>query len=339
MPRPMRASGPLLDRRRFLAALAAAPLLAQGAEKTVMTVRGPVPATQLGVTLMHEHVIADLRPLPERRLEDYDRDAAIEACYPHLRDVRALGAMTLVEPTPLHIGRDLEALRALSERADIRIVGATGIYGAANQSFIPRYAFEEPAEKLAERYLREIEDGVGPSRIRPGLIKTGVNRETPLPDIERKLVRAAALAGKQSGLTVAAHTGPAAPAREELRILQEAGLPEDRFIWVHAQNEDTHAARIELAKEGIWVELDGISPRSAEKHLDAVKAMADAGQLHRTLLSQDAGWYRPGPEGASKYRDYGFLLHTFVPMLREAGFFAKEIDQLLVDNPARALAG
>lgn len=327
----------MLDRRHFLAACAS-PLLAQAQQPRAMTVRGPVPTAQLGQTLVHEHVITDLRDLAERRLEDYDRDAAVKACFPHVQAVRELGVITIVEPTPLHIGRDLEALRILSERAELQIIGATGIYGAADQRFIPRYALEEPAEKLAEHYLAEIENGVGPNSVKPGIIKTGVNKTAPLPEIERKLVRAAALAGKQSGLAVYAHTGPAAPAREELQIIREAGLPEDRFVWVHAQNEPDHAQRIELAKEGLWVSLDGISPNSAQKHLDAVKALADAGQIHRVLISQDAGWYRPGPEGATKYRGYTFLVEEFVPMLRAAGFFAKEIDQMLVANPARLLA-
>jgi len=327
----------MLDRRLFLA-LCGAGLAAQSTQPQAMTVRGPVPVSQLGRTLMHEHIVTDLRDLADRRLEDYDRDAAVEACYPRLREIRELGVLTMVEPTPLHIGRDLEALRILSERADLHIIGATGIYGAANQRFIPRYAFEEPAEKLAERYLAEIKDGVGPHKIRPGIIKTSVNRATPLPEIERKLVRAAALAGKQSGLPVAAHTGPAAPVLEELTIIREVGLPEDRFLWIHAQNEESHAKRIELAKEGVWVSLDGVSPNSAQKHLDAAKALADAGLIHRVLISQDAGWYRPGPEGASKYRSYAFLIEEFLPMLREAGFFAQEIDQMLVANPAQVLA-
>lgn len=249
----------MLDRRLFLA-LCGAGLAAQSTQPQAMTVRGPVPVSQLGRTLTHEHIVTDLRDLADRRLEDYDRDAAVETCYPRLREIRELGVLTLVEPTPLHIGRDLEALRILSERADLHIIGATGIYGAANQRFIPRYAFEEPAEKLAERYLDEIENGVGPHKIRPGIIKTGVNRDTPLPEIESKLVRAAALAGKQSGLPVAAHTGPAAPVFEELAIIREVGLPEDHFLWIHAQNEDSHAKRIELAKEGVWVSWTVLAP-------------------------------------------------------------------------------
>ncbi|MEZ5366218.1 MAG: hypothetical protein R2748_28745 [Bryobacterales bacterium] len=175
--------------------------------------------------------------------------------------------------------------------------------------------------------------------MRPGLIKTGVNKDAPLPEIERKLVRAAALAGAQSGLTVASHTGPAAPALEELDIIQAAGLAPGRFIWVHAHNERDHALHHRLAKEGVWVEFDGLSERSADWHLECLRSMADAGLLGKALLSQDAGWYRPGAERGSRYRGYTYLLETFAPRLVREGFSQAELDQLLITNPARALAG
>ncbi|MCB1019356.1 MAG: phosphotriesterase [Acidobacteria bacterium] len=324
-----------MTRRAFLSfAVAAA-----AQERAVQTVTGPVAASSLGLTLMHEHVVTDLRDLADRRPEDYDREDAIAVSLPHLAELREAGAATLVEPTPLHIGRDLEALRALSLRTSLRIVGSTGIYGAAEQRFIPDYARKETAERLAERYLREITDGVGPDRVRPGLIKTGVNKGAPLPEIERKLVRAAALAGAQSGLTVASHTGPAAPALEELGIIQAAGLAPERFIWVHAHNERDHALHHRLAKEGVWVEFDGLSERSADWHLACLRSMAEAGLLGKALLSQDAGWYRPGAERGSRYRGYTYLLETFAPRLLRQGFSQAELHQLLIKNPARALAG
>jgi phosphotriesterase-related protein len=260
-------------------------------------------------------------------------------CRPYLEELRKAGARTLVEPTPLHIGRDLEALRRLSLLSGLRIVGSTGIYGAADGRFIPAYARTESAEQLAERYLREIGDGVGPSRVRPGLIKTGVNKATPLPQIERKLVQAAALAGAQSGLTVASHTGPGAPALEQLEIVRAAGLAPERFIWVHAHNEPDHAVRLRLAREGVWVELDGLSARTADWHLECLRSMAAAGLLDKTLLSQDAGWYRPGPERGGRYRGYTYLLEEFAPRLLREGFVQAELDRLLIANPARALAG
>jgi phosphotriesterase-related protein len=308
-------------------------------DRTVQTVTGPVPASALGLTLMHEHVVTDLRDLADRRVEDYDREDALSTCLPYLQALAAAGAAALVEPTPLHIGRDLEALRQLSVNTGLRIVGATGIYGAADQRFIPGYARTEPAERLAERYAQELRNGVGPNDVKPGLIKTGVNKNAPLPEVERKLVRAAALAGAQTGLTVASHTGPGAPALEELQIIQSAGLAPQRFIWVHAQAERDHALHHQLAREGVWVELDGLSERSADWHLECLRSMAEAGLLGKTLLSQDAGWYRPGPQAGSQYRGYTYLLETFVPRLLREGFGQGEVDLLLVRNPALALAG
>ena len=41
---------------------------------TVQTVTGPIPSSRLGVTLMHEHIVTDLRAPEQRRAGDYDRE-------------------------------------------------------------------------------------------------------------------------------------------------------------------------------------------------------------------------------------------------------------------------
>lgn len=306
--------------------------------KSVNTVTGPIPAAQLGVTLMHEHIITDLRAPAERKPGDYDPDEAFLAALPKLRELKQAGCASLVEITPPHIGRDAATLARLARESGLNIVCATGIYGAANQRFIPDYAHSSSAEELAAKYISEIQSGIEGTGVRPGIIKTGVNRDTPLPDIEKKLVRAAALAGKATGLAVASHTGPGAPAIEELEIVIAAGLDPGRFIWVHAQSEKDHALHREAAEAGAWVEFDGVGPQSAGWHVECVRFMADSGLLHRTLVSQDAGWYRPGPEGGSKYRGYALLFEEFLPRLRKSGFGDREIDQLMVKNPEAALA-
>ena len=306
---------------------------------TVQTVTGPIAASQLGVTLMHEHIVTDLRAPVDRRPGDYDRDEAIHVALPHLEALRNAGCRTLVEITPIHIGRDPLALRTLSEKSRLNIVCATGIYGAAKQQFIPGYAHDESAEQLAERYAREFREGIGTTGVKPGIIKTGVNSATPLPQIERKLVQAAALAHQQTGLTVASHTGPGAPALEELEILASMGVAPKSFIWVHAQSEKDHAIHRRVARAGAWVEFDGVGPKSIDWHVDCVQTMAEAGLLHRTLVSQDAGWYRPGEPRGGDYRGYTLLLEEFVAKLSTSGFSDEEMDQLLVKNPAVALTG
>ncbi|MEZ5396349.1 MAG: hypothetical protein R2724_26595 [Bryobacterales bacterium] len=95
--------------------------------------------------------------------------------------------------------------------------------------------------------------------MRPGLIKTGVNKDGAAARDRAQACSRGGARGAQSGLTVASHTGPAAPALEELDIIQAAGLAPGRFIWVHAHNERDHALHHRLAKEGVWVEFDGLS--------------------------------------------------------------------------------
>jgi phosphotriesterase-related protein len=313
---------PIVTRRRFVALLAAA-------RPQIQTVNGPIRPERLGTTLMHEHVIVDFGGTRQ-----YDPEEVFATALPHLRDVRGAGCRTLVEPTPEHIGRDAAILRRLSRASGLQIVCATGIYGAAHHKFIPPFARTETAEQLAARYEAEFRSGIGTTGIRPGIIKTGVN-QAPLAVVERKLVRAAALAAKATGLHVASHTASGAAALEQLDILASTGLPASSFIWVHAQNEKNHDLHLQVARAGAWVEFDGLREASLDWHLECVRTMKQAGLLGRTLVSQDAGWYHVGEPKGGNYRGYTFLFREFLPRL---GFSRPDVDQLLVGNPRAALS-
>jgi phosphotriesterase-related protein len=163
--------------------------------------------------------------------------------------------------------------------------------------------------------------------------------QAPLPEIERKLVRAAALAHRETGLPVASHTASGRAALAQLAIFAEARIPPSAFLWVHAQNEKDHALHLQVARAGAWVSFDGIREKTLEWHLECVRAMNDAGLLQRTLISQDAGWYHVGEPRGGEYRGYTLLFREFLPRLRAAGFTNRQIDQLLIDNPATALSG
>jgi len=325
------------SRRGFLALAPSVAALSQGPRR-VQTVTGAIEASHLGRTLTHEHVIVDFVGAAGWKPGRYDREEAFAAALPHLKELAEAGCRTLVEATPEHIGRDAVLLRRLSEASGVQILTATGIYGAAQQKFIPDFARRESAEQLAARYEREARRGIGETGIRAGLIKTGVNR-APLAEVERKLVRAAALAHLATGLVVASHTGTGAAALEQLEIFAAAGAAPRAFIWVHAQNEKDRAYHLQVARAGAWVEFDGIREAALDWHLECVEHMKKAALLGRTLLSQDAGWYHVGEPQGGNYRGYTLLFREFLPRLKAAGFSDGEIDQLMVENPARALAG
>jgi phosphotriesterase-related protein len=60
--------------------------------------------------------------------------------------------------------------------------------------------------------------------------------------------------------------------------------------------------------------------------------------LARVLVSHDAGWYRPGEPGGGAFRGFDVVHTRFVQALREEGWTAADVAQLLVANPAAAFA-
>ena len=305
----------------------------------VMTVRGWIDASDMGQTLPHEHALVSFQPYAEwaRQPLAYDRDEVVSMVLPRLRRLRELGCRTFVEATPMQLGRDPALLRRLSEESGLHVLTATGNYAARENIFLPPHVHALPAEALARRWIGEWTDGIDGTGIRPGFIKLGFNGR-PLSEVERKLIRAGALAHGETGLTIGAHTGPAVAAHEQLAVLEREGVHPSAWIWIHAQSERDSAQHIAAARRGAWIEFDGIDPRSLEAHASFVTRLRDAGLLDRVLISQDAGWYSVGQPRGHMSRSYEVMFTDFLPALRARGFSATDIDTLLVRNPAKAFS-
>jgi phosphotriesterase-related protein len=256
---------------------------------------------------------------------------------PHLTKLKAAGCNTLVECTPAYLGRDVALLRRLAKASGLHILTNTGFYGAADDKYVPHFAYKESADELALRWAREFEDGIPPDNIRPGIMKIGVD-SGPLSEIDAKLVRAAARCHKRTGLVIASHTGDGVAAMAELEILKEEDVAPSAFIWVHAQNEKDQSLHERAANLGAWVEFDSISPQSIEQHVEQVRHMQHQELLHRVLISQDAGWYHVGEPGGGEFRSYQFIFTDFLPALQKAGLADQDFHALLVKNPADALS-
>ncbi len=160
----------------------------------VMTVNGPIPSSEMGVTMMHEHLQNDCRCwwhppseperqylaegpvrieiLSELRQDPFvnrhnialdDLDLAIE----ELADFAALGGRTIVDPTCRGIGRDPGALRQISARTGLQIVMGAGYYLASS---MPEAVDRKSAEDIADEIVHEALTGVDGTDARIGLI-------------------------------------------------------------------------------------------------------------------------------------------------------------------------
>ncbi|MEK7408680.1 MAG: phosphotriesterase [Acidobacteriota bacterium] len=287
------------------------------------------PPVSDGSILVHEHVLVDFIGADLIQPGRYDSDEVFRIARPKLEEVKQLGCRRLLECTPNYLGRDPGLLARLAEAVGIEIWTNTGIYGAADHKYVPAFARQETAGELARRWIAEARKGI--DGVKPRFIKTGVTR-APLDEIDRKLVRAAAITSRKTGLTIASHTGGGGPAAlEQIEILRAEKVSPSKFVWVHAQNEKDHSFHEQAARAGAWVEFDGIRENSAEWHRDCVRFMAGKHLLGRTLISQDAGWYHVGEPGGGNYRGYSYIYTDFLP-----GLDAEWVRRLVVENPVCA---
>jgi len=304
--------------------------------RLVPTVSGPVGAHRLGPTLMHEHLLVDFIGADRVSPSRYDANQAFGVILPHLAKARAAGCETLVDCTPAYLGRDVRLLMRLSGASGVNILTNTGYYGAAKDKHLPRHAFTESADQLSARWIREFERGIDGTDVKPALMKIGVD-EAPLSDVDAKLVRAAALTARATGLPIASHTSTGAAAMAEIDLLDRGGVPAGAFIWVHAQSERDSTFHTRAARAGAWVEFDGVSDASVDRHVELVRQMKAQGLLERVLVSQDAGWYHVGEPGGGQFRSFDTLFTKFIPALTNAGLTKEDVRRLLVENPRRAL--
>lgn len=350
-----------------------------GTDAAIMTVTGPVPANELGATLPHEHLFIDLScylidppdaslesPIRMETLDDVRRSPYanrencvlddLELAVTEAGEFRDLGGTTIVDVTPAEVGRDPLALRAVSQRTGLWIVTSCGHYIQAAHTGALR---AESEDTIAERFVREIRDGIDDTGIRPGIIGE-IGTGDPITDSELKILRAAAKAHRETGLPITVHVHP--PARrghEVLDVLEAAGADLTRVVLGHCDASLVHpdisfdegvAHHRSLAKRGCFVEYDlcgNAGHFSTDTHswwlpsdrerIHAIASLAESGFLGSVLLSQDVGHKhylrRYGGWG------YGHILRTFPGHLRAVGFTDADVDQITVGNPRRMLSG
>ena len=307
-----------------------------GLQETIMTVKGPVKADDLGFTLSHEHILVDFIGAEKVDKQRYNADDVFATALPFLKEVKQKGCVTFVDCTPAYIGRDVQLLQRLSNASGLNIISTTGYYGAAQEKYLPQHAYSETSEQLAARWIAEWEDGIDGTGIKPGLIKSGVDK-TPLSDVQRKIIDAAAVAHLATGLTIGIHTGNGDAANEQLKILERRSVAPSARIWIHAQNEKDQTYHAEAAQRGSWVSFDGVSPESIDENLRFLQMMKDQKLLSSVLVSQDSGWYHVGEPKGGTYNHYNCIFADFIPALKQKGFTQKEIDTIFITNPAKAL--
>ena len=302
----------------------------------IQDVKGTHPLDSNLIWLAHEHILVDFIGADSIRPHSWNHDSILKEVTPYLEELKDYNVDYFVDATPNFLGRDVLLLEKIATKTGIRIITNTGLYGARNNKYIPKYVEEITAENLAKIWIDEFQNGIDKTAIKPGFIKIGIDNSDPLNSIQQKLVKAAAITNLQTGLTIASHTGKALGLWPQLNILKELGVSPESFIWVHAQEENNTDNYLKAAEMGCWISLDGLA-WDLEKHIQKLVFAKRNGILNRILISHDSGWYDPQKKKQT-IRPYTNIFKKLYPELKLQGFTDDEFKLLISDNPSKAFA-
>jgi phosphotriesterase-related protein len=314
----------------------------------IQTVTGPVPATDFGFILPHEHTGLDSSGHePEHAPHDHPwewwdvfNDEDVIAA--ELDEFKKLGGTGLVDLTNTGLGRDPERIRRLSVRAGLPIVMGCGWYrGPINtpESFIDR----RTTRALADELTAEIRDGVGKTGIKPGVIGEIGTDAGWLNAQEERVFRAVARASKATGLAIMTHAAQTQVGVAQLDLLSEEGVDVSRVVIGHADSYPYLDYHLALIGRGANIEFDllGLKFGSVDEAIEPriiglLVSLIQAGHANQILLSQSVAM-------AMQLKAFGgtgyvYLQEVFLPRLRDQGISEEQIHQMTVLNPRRVLA-
>jgi len=264
-----------------------------------------------------------------------------------VRRFASAGGGTLVDMTPIGIGRDPSALRRISVNTGVHVTMGTGWY--VEQCHPPEVA-AWPEERLADHMVRELDIGVGEAGVRAGHIgEIGCGGPTPL---ELKVLRAAAAAQARTGAMLSIHQvwtpGDTTTLHGLLDAIEASGGDVARTILGHMDRTgQDHGLQLSLLQRGVTIEYDLFGyeqshsnwrrePPSDRQRILDLAWLIEAGFRDQVVVAQDICFKTM----TVAHGGWGFahILRRVVPGMLALGLTRDDVDGILIRNPARLLA-
>ena len=328
----------------------------------VQSVTGEIPAENLGVTLAHEHLFIDMRGcvdkpdnckpkffsrfIPRFRYLVNDNPYAVldnalmdeySIAKSELEYYKRCGGKSIVDCTLDEIGRDPLKLKKLSEQTGINIVMGCGHYYEKTHF---GYVKDASISELAEEMINDLNVGVKNTGIKAGVIGE-IGTSAVMSEGEIKVLKAAGIAGKETGKAIHVHTDLYTEnGYEIIDILTSKGVKPNKICIDHVDVCIRPVYISNLLKLGVFLEFDNFGKEFFvnKRHrfaydLDRIKCIVDfiekgyAGQLLITndiCLKSMLCFY--GGNG------YSHIIKTVKKMFLEYGLDEISFERIITEN-------
>ena len=332
------------------------------------TVNGPIKKSELGFTLMHEHIFCDLRE-PEKRnnLLNYHEEITIknrfevdyyenknqqnlilneyEKATEELEIYKEFGGKTIVELSTIGINPEPIKLSKISQETGVNIILGTGCY---TEDYLDEQILNFSIEDLRMLMSQHLQDGFDGTNIRAGLIGE-LGCSWHLKETEKKSLHAALEIQDETGVTVSIHPGRHKDSPQEIiRFLEKFKVNPSKIIFCHADRTLTNLEDILfILNKGYVLEWDFFGIETSNywfgkfdlptdyMRLDLIFDLLQKGFDNQITISHDiCTRTRLNCYGG---HGYSHINKHVVPLMLERGWSEKNIEQLLVTNPANML--
>lgn len=318
----------------------------------VETVRGPIQPKDLGWTLMHEHIFVK-NPELEGNFPnpEWDEERMYSLALDGMQSLLDRGITTIVDLTVMGLGRNIQRIQRVAQATDINIVVATGYY---TQRDLPAFfhvhgpgMIADGSEPLVDMFVSDIRDGIAGTGVKAAMIKVVTDKYGITPDVERVLA-AAAEAHQETGAPITTHTS--AEHRngiEQQEFFRKRDVDLRRVVIGHCGDTIDLDYLRELMDNGSSIGMDrfGMDIMASEQdRIDTVFRLCELGYADRLTLSHDASFFSANMEPSLRNRlmpnwNHRTISDRVLPELRRRGVEEDTLEQIMVRNPARILAG
>ncbi len=312
---------------------------------TVEGVLGPIDTDELGFTLMHEHILVANSAMRQAFARWVDVDEVVRFATEEARAAAERGVKTMVDLTPINLGRDIHVIREVAERAELQIIAATGLYYHQEPWMV---GWE--VDRLVEFLIDDIEKGIQGTDSKAGIIKCATDHDG-VTENNDKLLRVAARLHRATGVPISTHTDVAVRVGlAQQDVFEDEGVDLSRVVIGHCGDSDDLDYLESILRRGSFIGMDrfGIDTvLSTDRRIATIASLCDHGWAARMVLSHDACCHldfmpKDVLDGGMRVQlpnwNFRHIPDDVIPALRKAGTREEDLRRLTVDNPRSVFA-
>ncbi len=303
--------------------------------KEINTVCGKININKLGSVLSHEHVLI-YSPIMRLAFGErlFDMQNVIDRAVKLLADAKKeCGVDTVVDGTPIDLGRNIEAIRTVSERSGVNIIVSSGMY-ITEEHYMHR---RRPAD-MAKYFIEECNIGIFGTSIKPGMLKcaTGFSGIT---DINKLMLDAMSIVQRETSLPVFAHnTHSIKSGYEQIKVFEKNKINLEKVVIGHCSDTNDIEYLTDLAKSGCYLGFDRIYPAEFKRQARTMNELIQRGFEDKLLVSHDYFAFSDSSGDSwdmicSSDRDFMTVHKMLFPELKRCGVSDEQIHKLTYENP------